>query len=180
MAGRQLMAIRETLARVRCDKEEAVLFSAEDFAVTKCAALTPELIEDLKAQRRDAAKAGEEGVVYEPPVPCTQDYTIRTHLLRIGNLALIGIDGELYTSHGLAVKAASPFADTFVINHDSSLRLDNPGYIADDETLGKVLQFALEDPDPARPRGGVPGGRVYTAPGTVKEALETSTRKLFS
>ena len=149
MAGRQLASIRETLSRVRCDIEEAEIKSAVDWAETKCC--------------KSGIKAAEQS--------CEDPYVIRTHLLQIGPLALIGIDGELYTSHGQAMKAVSPVPDTFIINHDSSLLLNNPGYIMDDAAIQ-----AMKECDG---RGGLPGGRTYTAPGTVRTALMESTKRLF-
>ncbi len=151
MAGRQLAAIRAALGRVTCDIGAADIKTAVDRAVTKCTAFA------------DRA-AG-----------CGEDYTIRTHLLQIGPLALIGIDGELYTSHGQAMKAASPVADTFILNHDSSLLLDNPGYIMDDATIARLDACGGRGSQ----RGGIPGGGTYTRPGTVKAVLEESTRRLF-
>ena len=153
MAGRQLAAIRETLGRVRCDITEGPVRAKVDWAVTKCA---------------KGAYTGEKPA-------CTDDYEIRTHLVQIGPLALIGIDGELYTRHGQAIRAASPVKDTFVINHDSSLLLNNPGYVIDDETMARILACDGRGSQ----RGGIPGGGVYTEPGTVRAALEESTRRLF-
>jgi len=183
LAGRQLAAIRETLSRVQCNMEYAPLSAAEDFAQTKCVKLDSEAIRPLLAAQKNSKSADNkekmDAAAAAAAVNCTDDYRIRTHLLKIGPLALIGIDGELYTSHGQAIRAVSPAKDTFVINHDSSLRLDNPGYIADDATLQRVLACALEDPQTAAGRGGVPGGKSFTAPGTVKKALEESTGRLF-
>ena len=153
MAGRQLAALRETLRNVRCDIDQAEIKTAVDWARTWCA---------------------KGGFAAEAPA-CDEDYVIRTHLVQIGPLALIGIDGELYTSHGQAMRAVSPVPDTFVINHDGSLLLNNPGYIVDDATIEKLLACEGRGSQ----RGGIPGGSVYTAPGTVRAALEESTRTLF-
>lgn len=104
-----------------------------------------------------------------------EEYEIRLHLLQIGDLALIGADGELYTSLGQAIREASPVKNTYVCNHECSLLLNNPGYVMDDATLGLLVRF---DGRGAQ-RGGIPGGGVYTRPGTVKQALEEATEKLF-
>ena len=150
MAGRQLASIREALRRVNCTIDTAQIRTKIDWAQTKC------------------SKSG----IKEGGQICDEDYVIRTHLLQIGPLALIGIDGELYTSHGQAMKNASPVPDTFIINHDSSLLPNNPGYIADDESIERIKACGG--------RGGIPGGRVYTVPGTVKTVLEESTKRLFA
>ena len=149
MAGRQLASIREALRRIDCSIDSAEIKAKIDWAETKCS--------------KAGIEAGEQ--------TCNDSYVIRTHLLQLGPLALIGINGELYTSHGLAMKAASPVPDTFIINHDSSLLLNNPGYIADDASIQSIKNCGG--------RGHIPGGRIYTAPGTVKAALEESTRRLF-
>lgn len=153
MAGRQLSAIRRALKNIPSMTDEAEIYTAVDYAKTRC------------------KKGGFEGTVPE----CDEDYVIRTHLLQIGSLALIGIDGELYTSHGLAMKAASPLKDTFLINHDSSLLLNNPGYIIDDDTIKKLVDCKGHGSG----RGGIPGGSTYTEPGSVKRALIESTERLF-
>ena len=150
MAGRQLASIRETLRRVDCSIDSVEIKAKIDWAETKCS--------------KAGIKVGEQ--------PCDDCYVIRTHLLHIGPLALIGIDGELYTSLGQAMKAASPVPDTFIINHEASLLPNNPGYIVDDATVRLIKDCGG--------RGHIPGGRIYTAPGTVKAALEESTRRLFA
>ena len=150
MAGRQLASIREALRRVDCSIDTAQIKARTDWAETKCSKAGIQVGEQI----------------------CDEPYAIRTHLLQIGPLALIGIDGELYTSLGLAMKAASPVPDTFIINHDSSLLLNNPGYIADDASIQRIKDCGG--------RGHIPGGRIYTAPGTVQAALEESTRRLFT
>ena len=149
MAGRQLMSIRRALSGITCNIDRGMIKAKVDWAKTKCST---------------------SGIAVEGQI-CDEDYAIRTHLLQIGPLALIGVDGELYTSLGQAMKAASPMADTFIINHDSSLLLNNPGYIADDVSIQRVKDCGG--------RGSIPGSRVYTAPGTVKAALEESTKRLF-
>lgn len=150
MAGRQLASIRETLSRVDCVIGTADITAKVDWAETRCSRA---------------------GIRAETQV-CDEDYIIRTHLLRIGPLALIGIDGELYTSLGQAMKAVSPVPDTFLINHDSSLLPNSPGYITDDATIAHIKACGG--------RSGLPGDRIYTAPGTVKAALEESTKRLFA
>ena len=150
MAGRQLASIRETLRRIDCSIDSVEIKTGIDWAETKCSRAGIEVDEQ----------------------PCDESYVIRTHLLQLGPLALIGIDGELYTSHGLAMKAASPVPDTFIINHEASLLPNNPGYIADDATIRRIKDCGG--------RARIPDGRIYTAPGTVKAALEESTRRLFA
>lgn len=154
MAFRQLAAIYETLDGITCDITEAPIRAAVQWAKTKCAA---------------------DGFTSENP-QLDKDYEIRTHLLQIGPLALIGIDGEMYTKLGQAMKAASPVKDTFIINHDSSLRLNNPGYILDDETLARLKECGGRGAQ----RGGLPGGATYTRTATVKAVLEEATRQLFN
>lgn len=154
MATRQFDAIQETMNSIVCDITEAELKGAIAWANTK---------------KASNGFSGEEPVF-------DQDYEIRTHLLQIGSLALIGIDGELYTSLGQAMKAVSPVKDTFVLNHECSLLLNNPGYIMDDNMMKRLKECDGRGSQ----RGGVPGGGVYTRPGTVKAALEQATKALFA
>lgn len=153
MAYRQVAAIQQILRHLKCDVEEAPLHSAIAWARTQYAA---------------------DGFSSENPA-FDQPYEIRTHLLQIGPLALIGIDGELYTSLGQVMKAVSPVKDTFIINHECSLLPNNPGYIMDDQMMASLKACAGRGSE----RGGVPGGGIYTRPGTVKAELERATRQLF-
>lgn len=59
--------------------------------------------------------------------------TVRLHGARIGDLAFIGINGELYSSLGQAVQQASPMKNTVLVTHDSTIA--GGSYIFDDETL---------------------------------------------
>lgn len=100
-------------------------------------------------------------------------YEIRLQLIRIGSLALVGADGELYTTLGWAIKEASPLKDTFVVNHDHSMLLNNPGYVMDDATIADCLRCRNLG------RGGLPGGGTYTAPGSVKTMLQDGVKRLI-
>lgn len=154
MASRELAAIQETLRGVVCNVEEAAIRTAIEWARTKYA---------------------EDGFTSETPT-FDKDYEIRTHLLQIGPLALVGVDGELYTSLGQAMKAASPVRDTFILNHECSLLLNNPGYIMDDPMMERLKACEGRGSQ----RGGIPGGGIYTRPGSVKAALEEATKALFA
>ena len=102
-------------------------------------------------------------------------WKIRLQALRVGPLGFMGIGGELYTTLGRAVRAASPMEDTVVINHNVSL-LHDSGYILDDEALERVHVKA-----PGLERACfVPGGnRAVNLPGTVQASLEKHTREMF-
>jgi hypothetical protein len=98
-------------------------------------------------------------------------YKIRLHLIRIGETAIIGVNGELYTSHGLKIQEASPMKNTIVVNHDSSLVMDNPAYIYDDETIRW-----WENADKCT----IPGRTDFRGiAGTIEESLVNHTRNMF-
>ncbi len=61
-------------------------------------------------------------------------YKIRVHLMKLGELALWGFSGELFSTIGQKLAQALPNGNHFMMNHDASL-LANSGYIYDDETL---------------------------------------------
>jgi hypothetical protein len=101
----------------------------------------------------------------EPEGGSHSTYNIRLHLLQIGNIALIGINGELYSSLGKVLIESSPFKHTVVINHECSLVPGNPGYILDDETVLRCQKAdAAKIPGGARFRG-LPG---YIVPALIK------------
>lgn len=108
----------------------------------------------------------------EYTVKADDSYNIRLRLLRIGDIALIGVNGELYNSLGKAVKEASPMQNTVIITHDASLVLDNPGYIYDDETILEIQKHG---------ESGLPGWREFKGvPYTIRPSLEECTKRLFT
>lgn len=149
---RQLDAIARVMPNVHCSTEEASISAKTEWAVTQCA-------------------PGGFGV----EDPKWKDYEIRLHKLQIGELAFVGVDGELYTSLGHAIQEVSPVKNTVVVNHECSLLLNNPGYIMDDATQEKLAQFSGRGAQ----KGGIPGGGTFTRPGTVKAALKDATKRLF-
>ena len=149
---RQLDAVAQTMPYVHCNIDEAPISAKIEWAVTRCA----------------PGGFGMEN-------PQWKDYEIRLHRLQIGELAFVGVDGELYTSLGHAIQKVSPVKSTFIVNHECSLLLNNPGYIMDDATQKKLVQFSGRGAQ----KGGIPGGGIFTNPGTVKAALEDAAKRLF-
>lgn len=147
--GRHLSDIRAALDTVQCTIDSASLSAAIRW-VSVPASTT-------------AMERPDEEPVYDA------NYEIRLHLVKIGPLAFIGVDGEIYTSLGWAIQQAAGTQDTVVFSHDSSLLLNNPGYIFDDETLAERRRCG----------GGLPGGRIFTRPGAVRDGLQQATRALF-
>ena len=99
-----------------------------------------------------------------------QPYRIRLHALRLGDIVLYGVGGEMYTSFGKLVQEISPMKNTVVINHDASL-IEDPGYIVDDDTMRRAAQKAPS-------HGFVPGGHSPALPGYVEKSLIEHTRSL--
>lgn len=98
-------------------------------------------------------------------------YNIRLRLIKIGDLAMIGVNGELFSSFGPEMKKVSPAKDTVLVTHESSLLLDNPGYIFDDDTI-----YAAQEAEAFR----LPGGDQFIGvPGTIGSSLQNCVRKLF-
>ena len=94
-------------------------------------------------------------------------YEIRLHLVRLGDVALYGFSGELYSSLGRRIKEISPLENTILINHDASL-MARSGYIFDDETLARDVSNKL------------PGHRSsHMLPGYILESLEKHTLEMF-
>ena len=54
------------------------------------------------------------------------------HVMRLGEVAFVGVPGEMFASLGLAIRRRSPFRHTFVIG----LANDELGYIPDEEGYG--------------------------------------------
>ncbi len=66
---------------------------------------------------------------YEPG----PDVEIRLMALRIGDLVLCGVSGEVMNEIGLAVKGQSPFADTMIVTHANG----SSGYICTDKAFSE-------------------------------------------
>lgn len=98
----------------------------------------------------------------EIPARDDEKYTVRLHVLRLGEVLLCGFSGELYTSYGEALKQLSPSPHTLLINHDGCLGARS-GYIIDDETLRRDTS------------GNLPGMRHNRIPeGQLRAALEAA------
>ena len=94
-------------------------------------------------------------------------YEIRLHLMKLGEIALYGFSGELYSALGRRVKELSPLEHTILINHDASL-MARSGYIFDDETWARDTSNRL------------PGHRSSRMlPGYVLASLEKHTLEMF-
>lgn len=103
----------------------------------------------------------------EMPGAGEKPYRIRVHLMRIGDLGLWGVSGEMYSSLGRAVTQGLPDGVHCILNHDASL-IANTGYIYDDETL-------------LRDREGVLPGRRSSEmlPGYAKTVLTGVTADMW-
>lgn len=98
-------------------------------------------------------------------------YPVRLHPVIIGDVALCGISGELYTTLGWAIQKASPAAHTCIINHDACL-CANSGYILDDDTIARC--------ENNRPGHFIPGANESSIlPGYVAASLTALTKELF-
>lgn len=90
-------------------------------------------------------------------------FPVALQLVQIGDVALLGFGGELFTQPGLDIKAASPNPDTFVVTHARQRETQEPGYHADDASAAV---------------GGFGANPAY-APGHFSEALADLTRALL-
>lgn len=108
LAGRHLADIMEASKKIRCDTVRADIRTSVRFISVP---EKEQSDEDFWSKSR-----------------------IRLRLVSIGEMALVGVNGELFGTLGEIIKENAPVKDIAVINHDCSLMLDNPGYILDDET----------------------------------------------
>ena len=60
-------------------------------------------------------------------------WDVPVHALRVGDLGIVGLHGEVFTEIGLEIKARSPFAQTMNIG----LANGSVGYVATDKALGE-------------------------------------------
>jgi hypothetical protein len=100
-----------------------------------------------------------------------EPYRIRMHLLRIGEVALCGIGGELYNGLGKLLKEQAALPNTVIINHEASL-IQDAGYILDDDTLARVRRVTPI-------RGMIPGFGTVSKAGYVGPSLVAHLQELF-
>ncbi|MDE5933797.1 MAG: hypothetical protein K2H40_15125, partial [Lachnospiraceae bacterium] len=149
MTGRHLADLNNIIRDIECCEEKVSLGAVVDYAQV------PASDEVLEKEDCEISK-----------IP----YRVRLHLVQIGNVALMGVNGELYTTLGEAIKEASPLKNTVVINHDASLMLDNPGYILDDATIEKCRKA-----DAFR----IPHMGFRALPGYLEKELKKKTGEMF-
>jgi hypothetical protein len=89
------------------------------------------------------------------------DAKIRVQLLRIGDIAIIGCAGDLYTSLGLLMRDASPLKYTCVTAKCATYF---PGYIHDDEGLKTGTFMSHASP---------------ILPGHLSQSLPAAVKRLF-
>lgn len=100
-----------------------------------------------------------------------EPYRIRLQALQLGDVAFVGIGGELYNSFARGIQEASPAAHTVVINHNASI-VDDAGYILDDDAIHRAY---LEAPT----QHFIPGGKTRSVPGTVAPSLAEHVRHML-
>jgi hypothetical protein len=71
------------------------------------------------------------------PAKAGGDYAISLQLLRLGDIALVGFPGELFSTLGKAIKQGSPLKNTIVVNHAWQRITQQPGYHADDAAIAR-------------------------------------------
>lgn len=104
--------------------------------------------------------------------PDAEPYAVRLHPVVIGDVALCGVSGELYTTLGWEIQKASPAAHTCIINHDACLSA-NSGYILDDATIARCENNL--------PGHFIPGARESAIlPGYITASLTALTKELFA
>jgi Family of unknown function (DUF6273) len=81
----------------------------------------------IKYDYRDATIPGKE----------SGDYSISLQLLRIGDIALVGFPGELFSTLGKDIKQGSLLKNTVVVNHAWQRPYQHPGYHADDAAIAR-------------------------------------------
>lgn len=93
----------------------------------------------------------------------TAPYDVRLHLMKVGDVALLGVSGELYTTLSLHIKDVSPMSDTVIVTHDAG-HMSRSGYIYDDDGIA---------------REALHHNRSRILPGYVKESLSKVTLEMF-
>lgn len=107
-------------------------------------------------------------------------YQIPLHLVKVGEVAFVGVSGEAYAARGKAVQDAALMKNTVIINHNTRADRISAGYILDDDTFAACMRTEKTDDFTLMADNFVPGVENFSAmPGTVEPAMRETTKKLF-
>lgn len=146
LTSRHYADVKRALEQITCDTTELALGSIVTWVKTPGRNLPGEEYDEQGNKKPDP------------------DYCIRLQAIRVGELAICGVSGELYTSFARKIQALSPFERTLIINHNACL-MANAQYILDDDGVA---------------RDALGYNHSFIRPGYVGPALETATADLFS
>lgn len=148
LTGRHYMDVTRALQQIKCDQESPRLAGCIQWISTPGRKFPneEELPESLRAGEKDP------------------DYTVRLQGLRIGEVAICGVSGELYTSFARQIQGQSPFERTLIVNH-TACQMANSNYILDDDAIA---------------RDALGYNHSFIRPGYVTDALREASVKLFS
>lgn len=99
-------------------------------------------------------------------------YDVREQMLLLGDVAVCGFSGELYTTLGWQVKKALIQAHVVTVNHNCSL-MANSGYIFDDDAIRRIDSSVRHMHIPGY------GTESHILPGHVAPALGSMTERLY-
>ncbi len=129
-------------------EEVARVLEATKGFETNTAIKTSLKVVDLRAKARNGA---------EPPANPTLPFTLTVG--RVGDIAFVGLGGEVFNEIGQAIKSASPFRHTFILTHCNGAA----GYVPT---------------RPSYPEGGYEVQTSPFAPGADEVLLQEATRML--
>jgi neutral ceramidase len=110
---------------------------------------------DIGGAMKDCVVPAKKAITKDNKVVGYEDggsYTIPMQFIRIGDVAYVGLMGELYTSLGMDLKAISPYKNTVIVTHDQMEGKRSAGYIMDDQGIahkehgyrGDVMQGVIK------------------------------------
>lgn len=151
LAARHFADVMKAIRKIVCSAESAPIAGVVDWSFTPGRNV---------ATRDDGTTEVIAGDGVDP-------YEMRLQLVKLGDVALLGFSGELYSSLGERIKEISPMQNTIIINHNACL-MARSGYIFDDETLARDVSNML------------PGHRSsHMLPGYVLKSLEKHTLEML-
>jgi hypothetical protein len=139
-----------TLAKIDHYRDDVTISCAHDWSITPGRLVVRENPKDPASPVKEIITDG---------VP---DVKIRLQLLRLGDIAIVGTSGEMYSSLGQHMRDASPLKDTCIA---SICGTRAPGYIPDDDALRNPLHMRAS------------GANIQ--PGYLYDNLAKVTRRLF-
>jgi neutral ceramidase len=112
------------------------------------------------------ARGKDEGKFLQPDSRAADSLAVRLSAIKIGNIVLTGVSGELFNQISVRMRNQSPYSSTFMVTHCNG----SSGYLVTDDAFPKA--GVSGSADKYVPEGGYESGSTNARPGAEKAIIE--------